>query len=118
MIDDTKSKIVPGPAHEIHNVQWTPIRQLITDNTLDGNKYLRTWISDIQSNVSKKSVHLFRSILLEEKGKGHPHKTEMETEMETERGTETETESEHKPRSMATHSGSGTSSMLETRVSA
>jgi len=54
----------PGPAYEISGIQWVPVKQLLdASNVLDGNKYLRTWITDIQTNVSKKSVHLFKSLL-------------------------------------------------------
>jgi 8-oxo-dGTP pyrophosphatase MutT (NUDIX family) len=53
----------PGPAHEISGLEWVPLQTLLGAQTvLDGNKYLRTWISDIQSGISKKSVHLFRSL--------------------------------------------------------
>jgi hypothetical protein len=36
---------------------------LDAQNVLDGNKYLRTWISDMKSDCSKKSVHIFKSLL-------------------------------------------------------
>lgn len=56
--------IKPGPAYEIAAVQWVPVKQLLdASNVLDGNKYLRTWISDIQLNASKKSVHLFKALI-------------------------------------------------------
>ena len=59
-----KVRILAGPAYEISDVQWIPIQHLLSaQNVLDGNKYLRTWISDIQSNCSKKSVYLFKSLL-------------------------------------------------------
>ena len=59
-----KTKIVPGSVHEIAELQWIPIQQLLdAKHILDGNKYLRSWVSDIRSNASKKSVHLFKSVL-------------------------------------------------------
>lgn len=63
--DETyKYAIKSGPSYEIAEVRWLPIKQLLeANNVLDGNKYLRTWISDIQLNVSKKSVQLFRGLL-------------------------------------------------------
>lgn len=62
--DRRKSAVVAGPAYEIASVQWVPIAQLLeADNVLDGNKYLRTWISDLQGNINKKSVHLFKNLL-------------------------------------------------------
>lgn len=62
--DDTyKARIVPGPSDEIADVRWIPLGQLLdAGSVLDGNKYLRTWISDIKSNVSKKHVHLFKAL--------------------------------------------------------
>lgn len=58
------SILKPGPSYEIAAIQWVPIKQLLdASNVLDGNKYLRTWIADIQANTSKKSVHLFKSLL-------------------------------------------------------
>ena len=59
-----KANIVAGPAYEIANVQWIPIKSLLeADSVLDGNKYLRTWIGDLQADTSKKSVHLFKNLL-------------------------------------------------------
>ena len=57
-------KLRAGPAYEIAGVEWIPIKKLLgAQNILDGNKYLRTWISDIQENASKKSVYVFRNLL-------------------------------------------------------
>ena len=63
--DETrKSNIVPGNKNEVAGLQWVPLKQLLNaTNILDSNKYLRTWISDIQSNASKKSIHIFKSLL-------------------------------------------------------
>ena len=56
-------KLRSGPSYEIADLRWVPVRALLdATQVLDGNKYLRTWISDIQSNISKKSVYLFRTI--------------------------------------------------------
>jgi 8-oxo-dGTP pyrophosphatase MutT (NUDIX family) len=58
-----KANIVSGPAHEIGGLQWVSIKQLLdAQNVLDGNKYLRSWLSDLRSGSSKKSVHLFASL--------------------------------------------------------
>jgi 8-oxo-dGTP pyrophosphatase MutT (NUDIX family) len=63
--DETKKKnIVPGNIQEVKELQWVPLKQLLdASNILDGNKYLRTWISDIQSNASKKSIHIFKTLI-------------------------------------------------------
>jgi 8-oxo-dGTP pyrophosphatase MutT (NUDIX family) len=59
-----KSYVVAGPTYEISDICWVPIQQLLSaQNVLDGNKYLRTWISDMKSECSKKSVHIFKSLL-------------------------------------------------------
>jgi len=58
-----KTGVKPGSVAEIAEVRWIPIQQLVAaDSVLDGNKYLRTWITDMKQNVSKESVHLFRSL--------------------------------------------------------
>jgi 8-oxo-dGTP pyrophosphatase MutT (NUDIX family) len=56
-------KVHVSANYEISTAQWVPIKELLDANVLDGNKYLRTWIEDIQSDVSKKSVHLFKGLL-------------------------------------------------------
>jgi len=62
--EQARSKSKPGPAHEISALEWVPLQTLFEAQTvLDGNKYLRTWISDMKLGVSKKSVHLLRSLL-------------------------------------------------------
>ena len=62
--EKNKQHIKAGPSYEISDICWTPLQQLLTSNTvLDGNKYLRTWISDIQSDSPKKPVYLFKSLL-------------------------------------------------------
>lgn len=62
--DESRSLLAqPGSLAEIAEVRWIPIQQLIEAGAvLDANKYLRTWIADIKQNVSKKSVHLFRTL--------------------------------------------------------
>ena len=58
-----KANIVSGPAHEIGGIQWVPIKQLLdAQNVLDGNKYLRAWLTDLRSGSPKKSVHLFKTL--------------------------------------------------------
>lgn len=53
-----------GPAYEIASMEWVPIQKLLeAQNVLDGNKYLRTWIADIQSSASKKAVYIFKQLL-------------------------------------------------------
>jgi 8-oxo-dGTP pyrophosphatase MutT (NUDIX family) len=62
--DVCKEKIKAGPAYEIAGLEWVPLQTLLAAaNVVDGNKYLRTWISDVQTNASKKSVYLFKSLL-------------------------------------------------------
>jgi 8-oxo-dGTP pyrophosphatase MutT (NUDIX family) len=58
------SKMRAGPAHEISGMDWIPLAKLFEAKCiLDGNKYLRTWVEDIKNNTSKKSVHLFHSLI-------------------------------------------------------
>lgn len=62
--DVRKEKIKAGPAYEIAGLEWVPLQTLLAAaNVVDGNKYLRTWISDVRANASKKSVYLFKSLL-------------------------------------------------------
>lgn len=63
LVDDRKKNKIQAPTYEISALQWIPIQQLLeASNVLDGNKYLRTWISDLQTNASKKTVHLFKAL--------------------------------------------------------
>jgi len=64
LIDEKrKANIVSGPAHEVGGLQWVPIKQLLdAQNVLDGNKYLRSWLADLRSGTSKKSIHLFKAL--------------------------------------------------------
>ena len=63
-LNDDHRNIHVTATYEISTAQWVPIKQLLHANeVLDGNKYLRTWIEDIKSDVSKKSVHLFKGLL-------------------------------------------------------
>jgi 8-oxo-dGTP pyrophosphatase MutT (NUDIX family) len=56
--------MIAGPAHEIAGLEWVPLSRLIdAQNILDGNKYLRAWIEDIQTNSSKRYVSLFKSLV-------------------------------------------------------
>jgi 8-oxo-dGTP pyrophosphatase MutT (NUDIX family) len=55
--------MIAGPAHEIAGIEWVPISTLLAHNILDGNKYLRAWIKDIQTNSCKKYVSLFKSLI-------------------------------------------------------
>lgn len=53
----------PDYVHEIRECRWVPIRELLKANHIyDGNKYLRTWVSDLQQDISKKSIHLFKKL--------------------------------------------------------
>jgi 8-oxo-dGTP pyrophosphatase MutT (NUDIX family) len=52
-----------GPAYEIASLEWVPIHKLTeAQNIIDGNKYLRTWITDIRAAINKKSVNLFKGL--------------------------------------------------------
>lgn len=49
---------------EIAQVAWIPFMMLISPAAeFDGNKYLRTWIEDMQKGAPKKSVHVFNSVI-------------------------------------------------------
>ena len=53
-----------GPAYEIGGLEWIPLQTLFGAQTIiDGNKYLRTWISDVKASINKKSVNLFLRLL-------------------------------------------------------
>ncbi len=57
-------RLRPGPAYEIRDIRWISLADLVqANNLIDGNKYLRSWIADIQAGVSKKHVHLLREII-------------------------------------------------------
>ena len=58
------ARIRVGPIHEIAAVAWLRIAALVdASNVLDGNKYLRTWIVDLQTCATKKSVNLYKGLL-------------------------------------------------------
>lgn len=58
-----ETAVVSLNPREISALQWVPVQRLLEAQTIvDGNKYLRTWIADVQANIPKKSVSLFRSI--------------------------------------------------------
>jgi 8-oxo-dGTP pyrophosphatase MutT (NUDIX family) len=53
-----------GPAYEIGGLEWVPLQTLFgAQNIIDGNKYLRTWIADMKTGTTKKSINVFRSLL-------------------------------------------------------
>lgn len=55
--------VAPVNPREISALQWVPVQRLMGAQTIvDGNKYLRTWIADVQANIPKKSVWLFRTV--------------------------------------------------------
>jgi 8-oxo-dGTP pyrophosphatase MutT (NUDIX family) len=57
-------RLYPGPAEEIARLEWVPLATLLEAScVVDGNKYLRTWIADLKTNVSKKAVHLFKNLV-------------------------------------------------------
>jgi len=61
---DHNNRIIHGHSYEIEDMRWVPVRSLIeAKQVLDGNKYLRTWIEDIQGNLSKKPVQLYKLLL-------------------------------------------------------
>lgn len=58
------TRLIPGPPEEVARLEWVPLTTLLeATNVLDGNKYLRNWITDIKMNASKKAVHLFKNIV-------------------------------------------------------
>ena len=49
---------------EITQLAWIPFFALISPAAeFDGNKYLRTWIEDIQKGAPKKAVYVFNAVL-------------------------------------------------------
>lgn len=57
-------RLIPGPPEEVARLEWVSLATLLEASTvLDGNKYLRNWISDIKTNASKKAVHLFKNLV-------------------------------------------------------
>jgi len=62
--ENSRTNIHSTSLQEISELRWVPVSELLGANTvLDGNKYLRSWIADLQANASKKSVHLFKTLL-------------------------------------------------------
>jgi len=62
--ENSRTHVHSNSLQEISELRWVLISELLEANSvLDGNKYLRSWISDIQLNASKKSVHLFKHLL-------------------------------------------------------
>jgi 8-oxo-dGTP pyrophosphatase MutT (NUDIX family) len=56
-------RIHPDFSHEIGECCWVPILDLLDNTQLyPGNKYLRTWISDLRQDISKKSIHYFKKL--------------------------------------------------------
>jgi 8-oxo-dGTP pyrophosphatase MutT (NUDIX family) len=62
--DDTIRPALKYNVVEIREARWILIKSLLdATNVLDGNKYLRTWITDLQNNANKKSVTLLKTLL-------------------------------------------------------
>lgn len=62
--DDNLRPVFKYNDAEIKETRWIPMKSLLdATNVMDGNKYLRTWISDLQNNASKKSVTLLKMLL-------------------------------------------------------
>lgn len=61
--DDSIQPTCKYNSAEIKETRWIPIKHLLdATNVLDGNKYLRTWIADLQNNANKKSVILLKAL--------------------------------------------------------
>ena len=44
-----------GPAYEIGALEWVPLQTLFgAQHIIDGNKYLRSWITDVKASIIKK----------------------------------------------------------------
>lgn len=64
VIDENPRPVSKYNSFEIRETRWIPIKNLLdATNVLDGNKYLRTWIADLQNNANKKSVTLLKTLL-------------------------------------------------------
>lgn len=62
--DFHRVRLYPGPAEEVARLEWVPLATLLEATcVVDGNKYLRTWIADLKTNVSKKAVYLFKNLV-------------------------------------------------------
>ena len=55
----TTSLAVTPQASEIETIAWIPLRDLLS---LNGNKYLRVWATDLLTNTKRKSVELFHQL--------------------------------------------------------
>lgn len=56
---------VQFPLREISAVQWLPLAACFLNvECVDGNKYLRTWMTDIVGSAPRRSVAVFRDFLL------------------------------------------------------
>ena len=61
--DMNRVRIYPGPENEISECRWVSIGDLLNaEQIYDGNKYLRNWVADLKSDVSKKSVYIFKKL--------------------------------------------------------
>jgi 8-oxo-dGTP pyrophosphatase MutT (NUDIX family) len=62
--ENSRTLIHSNSLQEISELRWVPLSEILAANSvLDGNKYLRSWVADLQSNASKKSVYLFKQLL-------------------------------------------------------
>ena len=55
----TSHLVVTPQASEIETIAWIPVRDLLTIN---GNKYLRVWATDLFTDSKRKSVQLFHQL--------------------------------------------------------
>jgi len=63
-------------AYEIGGLEWIQLSKLFeAQHIIDGNKYLRQWISDIKIKISKKSVNLFIGLLTSAAGLRPSHES-------------------------------------------
>jgi len=61
--DIHKANLQANSPEEISELKWIPLADLLSaDTVLDGNKYLRTWITDIKNEQTKRVSSLFWSI--------------------------------------------------------
>jgi len=62
--EHSRTRIHSSSLQEISELRWVPVSEILAANSvLDGNKYLRSWIADVQANASKKAVHLLKQLL-------------------------------------------------------
>ena len=64
MLKSEKSQhLIRFPPSEISGIEWFSLASWYMNSPVDGNKYLRTWISDILIGAQRRSVSVFQAFL-------------------------------------------------------